>query len=259
MSQRKLTLGVSLKMYFGYRQTLDWCRQIRAEIGRRPHDALSALELFVLPSFPALAPVCELLADTPIGVGAQDLHWEDAGAFTGEVSGALLREMGCRYVEVGHAERRRDFGESDERVALKIAAALRNGLTPVLCVGEARQGRPAQTIELCLTQLEAALESALTQRLSGEVIVAYEPQWAIGGGAPAPVEETGAVCRALARRLQQLLPRHDGRVIYGGSAGPGLLTQAGPAFDGLFLGRFAHDPAAFGAILDEAAQQQERK
>ncbi|MEU6643180.1 triose-phosphate isomerase family protein [Saccharomonospora sp. NPDC046836] len=237
-----LSLGVSLKMYFGHASTLDWCRAV-AEIARH-HQAIRTglAELFVLPSFPSIMGVAEIFAGTPVRFGAQDLFWEDSGAFTGEVSGQQLRELGCTYVEVGHAERRRIFGEDAEIVARKTAAALRNGLVPVLCVGEPERGPATEAAAWCRREVEAALGYA-----SGPVTVAYEPHWAIGATEPAPDEHIAEVCAA----LKQDLPG-DVRVIYGGSAGPGLVTRLGSAVDGLFLGRFAHDPAAVATIVDEA-------
>jgi len=221
-----LTIGVSLKMYFGQRQTVDWCRAVAAFAARHPALARQTVELFVLPAAPMIAQVLEIFAGTPVRVGAQNVHTHDSGAFTGEVSGALLREMGCRYAAVNHAERRRLFGEDNATATAKVAACWRNGLTPVLCVGE-----PAEASEILGDS-------------ASPVILAYEPPWAIGQAEPAPVAHIRAVTASLRRG--------NGRVIYGGSAGPGLLTSIGDSADGLFLGRFAHDPAGVEAVLDEA-------
>lgn len=246
-----LTLGVSLKMYFGYRQTLDWCQAIAAHLERHPAVRDGRVRVFIVPSFPMLAPVLEIFAGRA-QVGGQNLCWEDHGAFTGEVSPAVLREMGCAVVEIGHAERIRHFAETPAQIAAKTAAAWRNGLTPVLCVGEPAQGSVEQAIDVCAEQLRAALAVARAAGLSGELILAYEPQWAIGAARPAEADFIGAVCAGLRAQV-----RGSGvtqaQVIYGGSAGPGLLEQLGARVDGLFLGRFAHDPAAFARILDEAA------
>ncbi|MCU1411711.1 MAG: triosephosphate isomerase [Rhodoglobus sp.] len=226
------TVGVSLKMYFGHSDALEWFRRVAAL-------DTHGVELFVIPSFLAIPAALEVFAGTGVTVGAQDLFWEDAGAFTGEVSGAELAELGVGVVEVGHAERRRLFGETEEVVALKTAAALRNGITPVLCIGEPERSPDAAAH--CIAQLEAALAGAP----AGRVIVAYEPVWAIGAAEPAPAEYIRAVTSEL---------KKTGRtVIYGGSAGPGLLTALGGDVDGVFLGRFAHDVAALAAVLDEAA------
>ncbi|WP_431895635.1 triose-phosphate isomerase family protein [Micromonospora haikouensis] len=249
MRDRPLTVGVSLKMYFGERETLRWC----ADVARlaRGHDAVAAgrVELFVLPSAPLIAPVRGVLAGTRVHVGAQDLHHTDRGAVTGGTSGALLAELGCRFAEVGHFERRTLFGEDDAVVAAKTTAALRNGLTPVLCVGEPdRVDAPAAAAD-CVAQARAALAAAPP----GPVVLAYEPWWAIGRPEPAPPQHIGAVTGPLRDWIADQPGRAGSRVIYGGSAGPGLLGRLGDQVDGLFLGRFAHDPAALAAILDEAA------
>ena len=254
-----LTFGVSLKMYFGAEETLKWCRQV-AEIARR-HEAVvnGAADIFVLPSMPVIAQARDVFAGTGISVGAQNLFWEDKGAFTGEVSGVMLRELGCRYVEVGHAERRRLLGESNEIVAFKVAAALRNSLLPVICVGETERSDMEQASAFCITELSAALQYATNNRALGPIVVAYEPQWAIGAPAPAPPEHIRHVCRELRRWVASRSPGLPGsRVIYGGSAGHGLLSRLSHSVDGLFLGRFVHDPQAFEAILDEAAAIENR-
>jgi triosephosphate isomerase len=247
-----LAIGVSLKMYFGHIQTLNWCRRIAGIARRHPAVATGAAELFVLPSFPALVPAGIILEGSSVHIGAQDLATADAGPYTGEVSGAYLKEIGCAYAEVGHAERRRLFGEGDAVVAAKTAAALRNGLTPVLCVGELSRGTPADAASRTVAELQRLLATATREAAPAPVTVAYEPQWAIGAAEPASTTHIRTVCAALTAWLADQ-PRFAGsRVIYGGSAGPGLLTELGPDIGGLFLGRFAHDPAAVERILDEA-------
>jgi triosephosphate isomerase len=237
-----IILGVSLKAYFGYHQTLSWAERVaEGRAGRR-----ADLELFALPSYPALAEVSRILAGTGVSVGAQNLAADDSGAQTGEVTGAMLVELGCRYVAVGHAERRRHFGETDEVVAAKTATAFRHGLTPVLCVGETDHGTATQAISECIRQLNSALAPARGAGAAGRVVVAYEPIWAIGQAKPAPDEHILAVIEAI-RGVA------DGSsVIYGGSAQPGLLNRLAGGVDGLFLGRFAHDPTALAAVIEEA-------
>jgi triosephosphate isomerase len=248
MTTATVAVGVSLKMYLGHRQSLDWCAQV-GEISREhPAVASGAVELFVIPGFLGLAEAVEILDGTGVLVGAQDLFSQDEGAFTGEVSGSELAEIGCAVVEVGHAERRRLFGETDDVVAAKTGAALRNGLIPVLCVGENERGTPEDAARECVRQLDSALLDAP----AGRVIVAYEPVWAIGAAEPAGADHIRAVCSFLRGAVHAFADRDGTSVIYGGSAGPGLLTALGSDMDGLFLGRFAHDPAALGRVLDEA-------
>jgi triosephosphate isomerase (TIM) len=238
-----VSIGVSLKAYFGYRQTLAWCQQVAA-IAAAYSDVV---DMFVLPAFPALPAVAEIFESTTVRIGAQDLCADDAGARTGEVGGAMLAELGCRYVEVGHAERRTLYGETEAVVAAKLSAALRHGLVPVLCVGEADRVPAAQAAGECRRQVASALAPSADAGQSGRIVVAYEPHWAIGAAEPAPESHIRGVCAALREDLAE-----GSRVIYGGSAGPGLLTRLGDAVDGLFLGRFAHDPDALVSVLDEA-------
>ena len=243
-----VTVGVSLKMYFGPQRAGEWFGHV-AELARG-HQAVAsgAVELFVIPSFTSIPAALAAFGGSRVVVGAQDLFWEDQGAFTGEVSGSELAELGVGVVEVGHAERRRLFGETDAVVALKAAAALRNSLAPVLCIGESERMSAADAAAACRAQLNAALLAAP----GGRVIVAYEPVWAIGAEQPASLDHIAAVCADLRSAVSELPHRTGSSVIYGGSAGPGLLTALGDRVDGIFLGRFAHDPAALAAVLDEA-------
>ena len=244
-----VVVGVSLKMYFGHARAREWFTAV-AQLARKNESVMSgSVELFLIPSFVSLPAAIDALAGTPVTVGAQDLFWEDNGAYTGEVSGIELAELGVGVVEVGHAERRRIFGETEAIVAAKTAAALRNGIAPVLCIGETVQGEPDAAADEVVRQLE----SALAEAPAGRVVVAYEPVWAIGATQPAGTDHIRAVCARLRSALTSLDGREGSSVIYGGSAGPGLLTALGSDVDGLFLGRFAHDPAALASVLDEAS------
>ena len=247
-----LTIGISLKMYFGRARTAEWCRAI-ADLART-HPAVTddLARLVVLPSHPYLLEARILFGATPVRTGGQDLFWNDEGAFTGEVSGAQLRELGCDYVEIGHAERRRIFGEDDQIIAAKTAAAFRNGLIPLLCVGEERRSSVEAATAECVAQLDPALAPS-PGLAAGPVVVAYEPVWAIGAAEPASPHHIVGVCTALRAHLSKS-PFTRSHVIYGGSAKPGLLTELNDAVDGLFLGRFAHDPAAVAMILDEVVE-----
>lgn len=246
----RVVLGVSLKMYFGYRETLDWCTEV-ARLARG-HRGIrdGTVELFVLPSFPALPAVAEIFGTGPVAWGAQDLAWTDDGAFTGEVGGAMLRELGCRYAEIGHAERRRHLGEDDVVVAAKTAAAVRHGLVPVLCLGEPSRSDPERVAELCADQVRAAL-AGVPPSAPDRLVVAYEPHWAIGADRPADPGYVSEVCGRLGATVRGIAGG-AARVIYGGTAGPGLLSRLGGDVDGLFLGRSVHDARAMRGVLDEA-------
>jgi triosephosphate isomerase len=241
-------IGVSLKMYFGRVRTADWCRGVADIASSHPAITDGHVRLVVLPSHPYLVETRNIFGATPVHIGSQNLFWEDSGAFTGEVSGAQLAELGCDYAEIGHAERRRIFGEDDAIVALKTAAAVRNGLIPLLCVGESEWSSVEGATAQCMAQLDSALSTVGADDAVGPVVVAYEPQWAIGAAKPASPQHITAVCAALRTHLT---PFTGSQVIYGGSAQPGLLTRLKSGVDGLFLGRFAHDPSAVATILDE--------
>jgi triosephosphate isomerase len=243
-------VGVSLKMYFSHAAALDWFGKVAALASEHPAVTSGDVELFVIPSYTDIPGAIDAFGETPVIVGAQDLFWEDNGAYTGEIGGAQLAELGVGVVEVGHAERRTLFNETDAVVAQKTAAALRNGLVPVLCIGESEPGPAEGAALVCVAQLEAALANAP----EGRVIVAYEPVWAIGADKPAAPEHVRIVCSWLRRSLGALEGRDGSSVIYGGSAGPGLLQELLPHVDGLFLGRFAHDTDALATVLDEAAE-----
>ncbi|ROR66341.1 triose-phosphate isomerase family protein [Agrococcus jenensis] len=245
-----MLIGSSLKMYFGRARTLEWTRAVAAICAEHPAVQGGVVEPFVIPTFPSIPEVVAIASDARMLVGAQDLHWEDSGAFTGEVSAPELAEHGVSLAEIGHAERRAMFGESDATVALKVAAALRNGIAPVLCIGETDEGAPAAAAAACIRQLEASLALAREADAIGRLVVAYEPVWAIGAPRPAGDDHIRAVASALREHLAD--DQLDAQVIYGGSAGPGLLPRIADSVDGMFLGRFVHDPAAFGTILDEA-------
>ena len=177
----------------------------------------------------------------------------------GKWAGPNCREIGCRFVEVGHAERRSLFGETDAVIAGKVAAAVRNQLTPIVCVGETTAVPAEEAAERCVAQLEAALsdvprEPASVPAKGAGVIVAYEPVWAIGASAPASPAHIRRVCAAIQGWAAQSPAMAGARVIYGGSAGQGLLRELGGAVDGLFLGRSAHNPEHLKDVLTEVLE-----
>jgi triosephosphate isomerase len=251
ISKPPVILGVSLKMYFGHQETIDWCTRVSQIAMIHPAISNGLAKLFVLPSMPTLGVVSKVLQSAGVGVGAQDLFHKDRGAYTGEVGGKMLRELGCQYVEIGHAERRKLFGETDHEVAEKLSAAMRNDLVPVLCVGEQNHVSVQAAADLCIDQILASV-----QYIDGkpvQILVAYEPVWAIGAEVPASKEHIMGVCRLISDFLAATPQLLGSRVIYGGSAGPGLLSELQGEVSGLFLGRFAHDPQNLIQVLDEVS------
>jgi triosephosphate isomerase (TIM) len=227
---------------------------------------LEAAEVVVLPPFTALRSVQTLVTGDKLGIGygAQDLSVQDSGAYTGEVSGAMLAALACRYVVVGHSERRMLHGEDDAVVAGKVQAALRHGLVPILCVGEGLEVRRAgEHVPHCTAQLEAALEGLTAEQVMspGEgtgIVIAYEPVWAIGTGEVATPEDAQEVCGALRPRLAERFGAETAgivRILYGGSVKAantaGIL--AGPDVDGALVGGASLDADEFAQICRTAA------
>ncbi|GAA5087513.1 hypothetical protein GCM10025760_08760 [Microbacterium yannicii] len=244
-----VTVGVSLKTYFGHERARAWFAEVATRAAAHPAVAAGDVRLFVIPTYLQIPAALDAFAGTRVLVGAQDVSEFQPGAYTGEVTAAELAEVGVAVAEIGHAERRRLFDETDGITAAKAAAALAHGITPVLCIGESeRLGSSAAALANV-----AQLAANLAHVPAGAIIVAYEPVWAIGAAEPAPDEHIAAVTRALRGAVDSDPDRAGSVVIYGGSAGPGLLTRLADSADGLFLGRFAHDPDALVAVLDEAA------
>ena len=238
-----MLVGISTKAYLSRARTLGWLAEL-ADLAR-DHVAVrsGAVELVVAPSTPLLEAAVRLLDGTGVEVMAQDVSRFAGGAVTGEDVASLLADLGVAYVEVGHAERRRLLGETDAVVAEKVLRSREAGLVPWLCVGEETRVGPVEAAASCLAQVAAAAGD-------GPLVVAHEPVWAIGAAEPAPVDHVVGVAEALRAGLPEGVAA--ARLVYGGSAGPGLLAATAPAVDGLFLGRRAHDVAGVASVLDEA-------
>jgi triosephosphate isomerase len=214
-------------------------------------------EVVVAPVFTALAKVADVLAGTTLGLSAQDMFWESQGAFTGEVGPLQLADLGCRYAIVGHSERRQLFGDTDEVVQKKTQAALRHGIRPIVCVGETLVEREAgQAQAVVVRQLRAAL-AGLDADEAAEVVVAYEPVWAIGTGKtaqPSDAQEMHARVRVTLVELFGQKLAEGTRVLYGGSVKPdnAKTLLAEPDIDGALVGGASLAVDSFCAIVAAA-------
>jgi triosephosphate isomerase len=211
-------------------------------------------DVLIAPPFPVLPLVAERLAGSRVLLAAQNLHWEDSGAFTGEVSGPMLTAVGCTHAIVGHSERRQLFGDTDEWVARKVGAALRAGLTPIVCVGETLAEREAnETWAVIDRQVRAAL-FGLDAGAIGRLVLAYEPVWAIGTGkvaTPEQAQEVHGSIRALLGERAGAAVAAAVRILYGGSVKPdnidALMHQ--PDLDGALVGGASLNAADFARIV----------
>lgn len=228
------------------------------EAAKRSAVSAPGVEIAVCVPFPYLAQAAGVLAGTPIALGAQTLSEHDAGAYTGEVSGAMLRELGCRYAIVGHSERRTLYGERDAQVAAKFAAAQRVGLVPILCVGETLEEREQGATESVLQrQLRAVIDPAGVAALR-DAVVAYEPVWAIGTGrtaTPDQAQRAHAYLRSVVA-LKDAAVAADLVVLYGGSVKPANAKElfAMADVDGGLIGGASLVAEDFAAICEAAAR-----
>jgi triosephosphate isomerase (TIM) len=250
MPDRVPVLAANWKMH----KTIEETERFLAEF--LPRAPESGPEVIVCPPFPSLKAAVEHCAQSRVRVAAQNMHEEPEGAFTGEVSAPMLLEIGVDSVILGHSERRQHFGESDEALARKVPAALRAGLEPILCVGENESQRDSDETEGILTrQIEADLADVPEDNL-GEVVIAYEPIWAIGTGRTATPEQAQEACE-LIRGLSESRSGDAAvaiRILYGGSVKPGNAAEliALPDVDGALVGGASLDPGDFAAIVDAA-------
>jgi triosephosphate isomerase len=221
-------------------------------------SAIQGVEIVICPPFTSILPVAALLEGTAIGVGAQNMHWEESGAYTGEVSPTMLAEF-CKYVIIGHSERRAYFGETDSGVNRKVKAALAHGLVPVLCVGETLMENEAGiTREIVTRQVQEGLDGIDSASIPS-IVIAYEPVWAIGTGRAATAEGANQVIADIIRRLlNEMYGEHlakEVRILYGGSV---KASNAGEFFehkdiDGALVGGASLKSSEFIPIVMAAA------
>src|SRR5688500_7830814 len=254
---RRTLIAGNWKMHMTHLEAIGLVQKLAYTI---PETVLDTAEVVVLPPFTALRSVQTLVTGDKldVGYGAQDLSPEDSGAYTGEVSGAMLAALACQYVVVGHSERRALHAEDDAVVAAKTQAALRHGLVPIVCVGEGLEVRQAgEHVPHTTAQLDAALESLSAEQVAG-IVLAYEPVWAIGTGEVATPEDAQEVCGAIRSRLAERFGPETAavvRILYGGSVKAantaGIL--AGPDIDGALVGGASLDADEFAQICRIAA------
>ncbi|MEP0545899.1 MAG: triose-phosphate isomerase [Rhodothermales bacterium] len=233
--------------------------RLASDVARAVDGGGDAVTVAICPPFVSLEAAAEITRDTPVRLGAQNMHEAESGAFTGEISAPMLASVGCDYVILGHSERRQLFGETDKGVNRKLNAALQHGLVPILCVGETLEQREAGDEERVVgEQLRAALDGVRIDEAS-DLVVAYEPVWAIGTGKTASPEQAQAMHRFVRERLADALGE-TGRAVellYGGSVKPDNAAElfAQPDIDGGLIGGASLDATSFAAIVNAARQQ----
>ncbi len=238
---RKKVLAGNWKMYKTQAEALDFLQKFMPGLTETPEER----EVVLCVPFTALTVLSKNLHGSLVRLGAQNVHWEASGAYTGEIAGPMLTELGVRYVIVGHSERRQYFGETDETVNRRLKAAQQHGLLPILCVGETKQQRDAKETEAVIfSQLEKDLVDVDQHRL----VIAYEPIWAIGTGDTCESTEANRVIKLIRSKL--LNP--DVPIQYGGSVKPDNIDEimAQPEIDGALVGGASLEPASFARIVN---------
>jgi len=256
--QKKMVVGSSWKIYFkSITKSLEYIEVLGKNLDFVDE---SKLEIYTLPDFISLGAISTLERNPLIHLGAQDMFWEDQGPYTGEVSPLLLKDIGCKYVYIGHSERRIYFGENDHTINQKVLAAYRNGLIPILLVGETwEEYKAGQTAEVLRQQLGIALEGIPASFLK-ELVLVYEPRWAIGKKETASREVIQKSHLLVQEAIGQLYGQDMSsvaRVIYGGSVNYDNSQDIIkiPEVDGLAITRGALDPAEFVKIIKLVAQE----
>lgn len=254
MSQTKqFWVGTSWKM----NKTIAEARLFAKSLASVDSANGSRIQPFIIPPFTAVREVKEILKSTSVKVGAQNMHWADQGAWTGEISPLMLRDCDLDIVELGHSERREHFGETDETVALKTAAAVRHGLIPLICIGETLVDRESgHASEVLAAQVEGALSKLNREDRNAQILLAYEPVWAIGdNGIPATADYADQQQRGIIAVAERVLGRRI-PCLYGGSVNQQNCQElvSSPNIDGLFIGRSAWQVAGYLTILDLCAK-----
>jgi len=246
------------KMYKTSLQAREFIKELKKLMGDT-----AGVEVAVCPPFTALYAVARELEGSNVALGAQNMHWEEEGACTGEISSLMLKEIGCRYVILGHSERRQYFSETDYVVNKKLKAALKSGLTPILCVGEKLEERKAgNTQEIVGGQLQGSLDGLSPGEIA-QIVIAYEPVWAIGTGltaSPQDAQQVNGFIRDLLAGKAGRDIADEIRILYGGSVKPENITllSAQPDINGALVGGASLQPDTFAAIVKGSSPGTER-
>jgi triosephosphate isomerase len=249
MSTPKPLIAGNWKMFKTCSEAIETAKRLVTRV-----DDITDVDVMIAPAFTALAQVADILKGSKISLGAQNLFWEKEGAFTGEISPQMIVSTGCRYVIIGHSERRQFFGETDESVNKKINAAVKNGLIPILCVGESEKERELnETFSVLDKQITKGLKELSSDDLR-DLIVAYEPVWAIGTGKTATDEQAQEVHLFLRSLIEKKLGNgfaESIRILYGGSVKPDNIASlmSMPDIDGALVGGASLDPETFSKIV----------
>lgn len=251
-TEPQLWIGTSWKMNKTLAQAMAFSQALMASEGKcNPH-----IQRFVIPPFTSIRQVKEHLANSAVKVGAQNMHWANDGAWTGEISPLMLTDCAMDMVELGHSERRAHFGESNETVGLKVEAAVRHGLIPLICIGETLEDRESgDAAEVLAHEVRSALGRLSADQKSAPILLAYEPVWAIGeNGIPATSQYADARQAEIIAVAGEILGRKI-PCLYGGSVNPENCVELAscPHIDGLFIGRSAWDVAGYLDILDRVS------
>ncbi|MEH2054054.1 triose-phosphate isomerase [Nostoc sp.] len=238
---RKIVIAGNWKMYKTQAETQEFLQGFLPHLEETPQGR----EVILCPPFTDLSVLSKTLHGSLIQLGAQNIHWEEFGAYTGEISGPMLTESGVRFVIVGHSERRQYFGETDATVNLRLRTAQRFGLTPILCVGETKQQRDAGETE---SLIALQLDKALVDIDQNNLVIAYEPIWAIGTGDTCEVTEANRIIDLIRSQLSN----PNVSIQYGGSVKPNNIDEimAQPEIDGVLVGGASLEPESFARIVN---------
>lgn len=239
-------------------KTVDESIELVNAIKRDTYD-IESVEIILCPPFTSLSDVSEMLLDTNIGLGAQDCYWENSGAYTGEIAPQMLKSVGCKYVIIGHSERRAMFGETNEAVNKKVLAVIKEGLNPIMCVGEKLKEREKnQTFDVVKDHVENGLRNVKKEDMRN-VVIAYEPVWAIGTGrnaTPGQAEEVHKFIRHLLVKMYDKSVAEGVRIQYGGSVNPenieGIINEND--VDGALVGGASLKAESFIEIVRKSAK-----